>query len=198
MFGRTPRWLCTLLLLFCPLVWAAEPGCSRYSESGLSLGMDNKSVWRSMGKRGQDAGRTKDSSGYRTIESYEKALSQILVHYDGTVGKKASARVVSIEKTFEESVVDIPELMALLRARLGQPTSGAANLDNGLEGGPVEWADPTCDVRVTLFRRAASWWEPNENAEFHVRIDSLSFVQTGELRSESLRTAGVPEPSNIE
>ena len=115
MFGRTPRWLCTLLLLFCPLVWAADPGCSRYSESGLSLGMDNKSVWRSMGKRGQDAGRTIDPSGYRTIESYEKASSLILVHYDGTVGKKSSARVVSIEKTFEESVVDIPELMARMR-----------------------------------------------------------------------------------
>jgi hypothetical protein len=198
MFGRTLPCLCTLLLLFCPLVWAAEPGCSRYSEFGLSLGMSNKSVWRAMGKRGEEAGRTKDSSGYRTIERYDETASPLLVHYDGMVAKKSTARVVSIETTFEETVDDIPELMASLRARLGQPTSGADNLDNGLEGGAVEWTDPTCDVRVTLFRRAASWWEPNENVEFHVKIDSLSFVQTGEQRGEPIRAAGNPETSRIE
>ena len=198
MCGRTLRCLCALMLLFCPLVWAVEPDCSRYSEFGLSLGMGNKSVWQAMGKRGKEAGRVRGSSGYRTIESYEGASSPILVHYDGAVGKKSSARVVSIERTFEESVVDVPNLMNSLRARLGRPTTGAANLDDGLEGGGVEWTDPTCDVRVTLFRRAASWWEPNVNAEFHVKIESLSFLQTGELKGEPVRAAGASEPSRID
>jgi hypothetical protein len=187
-----------LTLLFCPLVWAAEPDCSKYSEFGLSLGMDNKSVWRVMGKRDKEAGRTKDSSGYRTIESYEKTASPILVHYDGTVGKKSSARVVSIETTFEESVDDIPDLLARLTDRLGRPTSGAANLDSGLIDGAVEWTDAACDVRVTLFRRPPPWWEPHENAEFHVKIDSLSFIQTGELKGDSVRVAGTPAPPSID
>jgi hypothetical protein len=197
MFGRTLRGLCLLMLWTCPLSWAAEPGCARYSELGLSLGMSNKSVWQTMGKRGVEAGRTRDSSGYRSIERYDKNSPTILVHYDGAVGKKSSARVVSIETTFEESVVDVPGLMATLRTRLGQPTSGAANLDDGLESGPVEWTDPACDVQVTLFRRAAPWWEPHENAEFHVKIDSLSFVRSGELKGKPLRAAGVPEPQRI-
>ena len=186
------------MLLFCPLGWAAEPDCSKYSEFGLSLGMSHKSVWRVMGKRDKEASRTKDSSGYRSIERYEQTSSPILVHYDGTVGKKSSAHVVSIETTFEESVDDIPTLIATLRSRLGHPTTGAANLDSGLRGGTVEWTDTTCDARVTLFRRAAPWWEPNENAEFHVRIDSLSFLQTGELMGQPVRAAGASEPARIE
>jgi len=181
MFGRTLRSLFVLLVLLCPLSWAAEPDCSRYSEFGLALGMSNKSVWQTMGKRGAEAGRTRDSSGYRSIERYDGPSSLILVHYDGPVAKRSSARVVSIETTFEEDVIDVPELMASLRTRLGLPASGAENLDNGLKDGPVEWTDPTCDVRVTLFRRPAPWWEPHENAGFHVKIDSLSFVQTGDL-----------------
>jgi TonB family protein len=146
--------------------------------------MSNRQVWQAMGKRGEEEGRTRDSSGYRSIERYEKTSAPLLVHYDGTVGKKSSARVISIETTFEENVVDIPDLMGTLRTRLGEPSSGAANLDNGLKGGPVEWTNPECDVQVTLFRRAASWWEPAGSAEFHVKIDALSFAQTGELGSE--------------
>ena len=198
MFARTMRSLCVLLLLLCPVSWAAEAGCARYSEFGLSLGMSSKNVWRTMGKRGTEAGCTRDSSGYRSIERYDRNSPPILVHYDGAVGKKSSARVVSIETTFEESAIDVPELLVALRTRLGQPTSGAANLDDGLEGGSVEWTDPTCDVRVTLFRRPAPWWEPNETAEYHVKIDSLSFARTGELSAVPVRTAGVPEPSTVE
>ena len=198
MIGRTLRCLCALLLLACPLSRAAEPGCTRYSELGLSLGMSNKSVWQTMGKRGTEAGRTLDSPSYRSIERYEKDSSAVLVHYDGAVGKKSSARVVSIETTFDESVVDLPELMTRLKTRLGQPSSGAANLDNGLEGGSVEWTDPTCNVQVTFFRRPAPWWEPHESAEFHVKIDSLSFVQSGRLEGDPLRTAGAPGPPGFE
>jgi len=195
--GRMPRCLCAFALLFFPLVSAAEPGCARYFESGLALGMSNKQVWQAMGKRGKSEGRAKGSEGYRSIERYENTSPPTLVHYDGPVGKKSSARVVSIETTFEESVVDIPALIVSLRNRLGEPSSGAVNLDNDLAGGPVEWTDPSCDVQVTLFRRAAPWWEPNENAEFHVKIDSLSFVQSGELKGEPSRTAGVPAPQHV-
>jgi len=184
--------------LCCSFTLAAEPNCSEYSEFGLDLGMTHKQVRQTIGKRGESAGQTRNKDGYRSIERYEQGTTQILVHYDGAVGKKSSARVVSLETTFEENVIDVPELMDMLRARLGQPSTGAANLDNGLEDGPVEWADPACDVRVTLFRRTASWWEPNENAEFHVKIDSLSFIQTGEFRGEPVRAAGVSETSRIE
>jgi len=192
MFGRVLRGFFALVLLSCPLPSAAESDCSRYSEFGLALGMSNKQVWQAMGHRGEDEGRTMGSSGYRSIERYEKTATPILVHYDGTVGKKHTARVVSIETTFEESLVDIPDLMGTLRTRLGQPSAGADNFDSGLEGGPVEWANSECDVQVTLFRRAASWWEPNGNAEFHVKIDSLSYIQTGELRSEPVRASVGP------
>jgi len=187
------RCLCALLLLLCPLSSAAEPDCSRYSEFGLALGMSNRQVWQAMGRRGEEEGRTKGSSGYRSIERYEKTSAPILVHYDGTVSKKSSARVISIETTFEENVVDIPDLMETLRTRLGEPNSGAANLDNGLQGGPVEWINPECDVQVTLFRRAAPWWEPAGSTEFHVKIDALSFALTEELRSEPARTAAETE-----
>jgi hypothetical protein len=108
------------------------------------------------------------------------------------VGKKSRARVVSIETTFEEKLVDIPVLMETLRTRLGEPSSGADNLDSGLEGGPVEWTSYECDAQVTLFRRAAPWWEPTGSAEFHVKIDSVSYIQTGELKSGPVRTAGGP------
>jgi hypothetical protein len=45
MLGRVVGCLSALVLLYCPILSAAESDCSSYSEFGLALGMRNKQVW---------------------------------------------------------------------------------------------------------------------------------------------------------
>jgi protein TonB len=63
-----------------------------------------------------------------------------------------------------------------MRSRYGEPARGSEHLESGLETGSVHWADPDCEVVVSVLMAAGDWWEGNSNA-LEVEIRSFEYAR---------------------
>ncbi|HXV74815.1 MAG TPA: hypothetical protein VD788_00735, partial [Candidatus Polarisedimenticolaceae bacterium] len=113
-----------------------------------------------------------------------------VVSYDGTVGGKSDARVVSLDIEFD-AADEPPRAASELLARLRRAAPGPDLIGRSPDEA-TSWIDRDCTVRVETSRRAPDWWAPTDEARYHVRIESID--PSGDaLVGRDRRGAGTPD-----